>query len=132
MKKIIIILVLVLAIIVSLVIAIPLITGASKSEEKTYSFPTTSYIATSMKGSKKVVRVELAFETTNQKRVEYMAQNEHKIRDVVIGILSSRTPEEYNTEEIKELLREEIHQKVASVLNCNDITGVYFSGFIIQ
>ena len=55
-----------------------------------------------------------------------------KVRDAIINILSAKASSDLLTPEGKEKLREEIRNKINEVLGAEDVTGVYFTEFIIQ
>ena len=55
-----------------------------------------------------------------------------KIRDAVIGYLSTKSSAEILTAEGKEKLREEIRDSVNETLGAEDVTQVFFTEFIIQ
>lgn len=55
-----------------------------------------------------------------------------KIRDAIIGILSSKASSDLLTVEGKEKLREEIRDGVNETLGAEDVVQVYFTEFIIQ
>jgi len=54
------------------------------------------------------------------------------IRDMIIQILSSKTVEEIQTAKGKEKLKEEIKNKINSILTTGEIKNVYFTQFVIQ
>lgn len=55
-----------------------------------------------------------------------------QLRDIVISTLSSKTSEELRTPEGKEALKEELKERINSVLAKGQIARVYFTEFAIQ
>jgi len=54
------------------------------------------------------------------------------VRDLTIGILSSKTIEEIQTLKGKEKLKREIRKKINEILTTGEIKNVYFTKFVIQ
>ena len=61
-----------------------------------------------------------------------LEQKEVQTRDVLVTILTGKHMDELTTPEQKELLREEIHQKINKMLKTGPLNKVYFSKFILQ
>ena len=83
-----------------------------------------------MKGSflKAVVQLELGTPTA-PKTLEAQIP---KIRDAVIRILSSKKADEVLSADGKDKLRDDIKNSIHQLLGSEDVTGVYFTEFIVQ
>lgn len=55
-----------------------------------------------------------------------------KIRDIIIGVLSSKTYEEISTTKGKQRLKDEIKDKINAILNDGFIKNIYFTDFVIS
>jgi len=61
-----------------------------------------------------------------------LEQKEVQTRDILVTILTGKRMDELTTPEQKELLREEIHQRINKILKTGPLGKVYISKFIIQ
>jgi flagellar FliL protein len=55
-----------------------------------------------------------------------------QLRDLIISVLSSKTSREMRTPEGKESLKQELKERINSVLAKGQIARVYFTGFAVQ
>lgn len=79
---------------------------------------------------RKLVKVSIDLDVTNDQVIEEIDIKKPVIRDIIITILSSKTYLEISTKEGKENLREEIKNQVNLSLPKGGIRGVYFTEFI--
>jgi flagellar basal body-associated protein FliL len=61
-----------------------------------------------------------------------LEQKEVQTRDILVTILTGKRMDELTTPDQKEVLREEIHQRVNKILKSGPLNKVYISKFIIQ
>jgi flagellar FliL protein len=61
-----------------------------------------------------------------------MMQRRSQVRDILISVLSSKTSKELKSPEGKEALKQELKERVNSVLAKGQIARVYFTEFAIQ
>jgi flagellar basal body-associated protein FliL len=68
---------------------------------------------------------------TTEGKVE-LEQKEVQTRDILVTILTGKRMDELTTPEQKEILREEIHQRINKILKAGPLSKVYISKFILQ
>lgn len=61
-----------------------------------------------------------------------MMQRKSQLRDVIINVLSSKVAKDLKTPEGKEALKQEVKERVNSVLARGQIARVYFTEFAVQ
>jgi len=61
-----------------------------------------------------------------------LMQRKSQLRDVVIAVLSSKLAKDLKTPEGKEALKEEVKERINSVLSRGQIANVYFTEFAVQ
>ena len=76
------------------------------------------------------LRVEL--ELNNERVEEELDQRLPHIRDIVISLLGSKSFEEVRSIEGKDLLREEMLQRINSLLGTGKVRRIFFTEFIVQ
>lgn len=81
---------------------------------------------------KRYLQIGLAFELRDKKLEEEIKNNEPKIKDIVISILSSKTPEEILQPEAKGMIKNEILQKINSALGEEAVLDVYITQYIVE
>ncbi|MCB0411213.1 MAG: flagellar basal body-associated FliL family protein [Bdellovibrionales bacterium] len=81
---------------------------------------------------RKLAKVNMEFEVSNEAVMEEIDQLKPKIRDMIIIILSSKTFAQMSTKDGKEILREEIKDQVNLFLTKGQINKVYFTEFIFN
>lgn len=81
---------------------------------------------------RKLAKVNMELEVSNEEVQEEIDQLKPKIRDMIIIILSSKTYAQMATKEGKETLREEIRDQVNLFLTKGQINKVYFTEFIFN
>jgi flagellar FliL protein len=100
--------------------------------------PTTHYIAeqftvniTGPQGSK-YAKVDVAIEVDDDFVKAEIEKLRPRIRDFILVVLSSKTPEQIESLDGRDFLREEIRNKVNGYLSRGKIKNVYFTQFIVQ
>lgn len=74
----------------------------------------------------------IALEALDPVVTEEIKTREPQIRDMLIEILSRRTVEELSDLSVREQIREEIKTNINGLLQAGQVTGVYFSNFVLQ
>jgi len=78
------------------------------------------------------IEVSLELEKDNEFLNEEVESRKAQIRDTIITILRSKTPDQVSSAEGEQQLKEEIKNEVDSLLTCGKIKSVYFTTFIMQ
>jgi flagellar basal body-associated protein FliL len=78
------------------------------------------------------LKVTITLYYTNEFVGEEIEQKNYQIRDVVIGVLRSKTENDLSTSAKIEQLRKELVEVLNEVLERGNIKGLYFEEFIIQ
>jgi len=80
---------------------------------------------------KTTVVLEIA-STDTEKVQEYLKENNHVIRDIIVFTLRQKTEEELRSIGIEEQLREELRQNISKKMGIDYLQKVYFNDFVIQ
>lgn len=109
---------------------------AQKTESETPTFigkliPLETFLV-NLAGSRgqKLAKINMELEVNNDEVQKEIEKIKPKIRDIIIIVLSSKTYEQVSTREGKDVLREEIKDKVNLFLTKGSINRVYFTEFI--
>ena len=81
---------------------------------------------------KRYLRATLQLELAPEQAVETFEQRLPQIRDVILTILPTKTFEDIRTVAGKSALREEILQRLNTLLNVEAVANIYFTEFVIQ
>lgn len=87
---------------------------------------------TSSTNQQRFIRTEIVLETSGKKVVTQLENRAPQVRDQLITLLRSRTPEQLNNETGMELLRLDIIKAINSFVNNGEITDVFFIDLIVQ
>lgn len=80
----------------------------------------------------KLMKVNMELEVTGEGVLEEIEKRKPQIRDIIIILLSSKSYQQVSAKEGKELLRDEIRDRVNPFLTKGQIKRVYFTEFIYQ
>ncbi len=83
-------------------------------------------------GGSHYVVMNIAFEVDGEDDVAHLEKMNAKLRDVLIRTVSSKTIDELDGPDDKEMLRQEIFEKVSEMLPKRHLNNVYFVSFILQ
>ena len=83
-------------------------------------------------GGKRYLRATLQLELVPEQVAETFEQRLPQIRDVILTILPTKTFEDIRTVAGKAALREEILQRLNTLLNVEGVANIYFTEFVIQ
>ncbi len=78
------------------------------------------------------VKTSIALEMEQAKLAEELTKRDVQLRDILIGIFTSKTVEEITNPAKRESLRQEIKGKINSLLVGEKIKNVYFTDLVIQ
>jgi flagellar FliL protein len=81
---------------------------------------------------KRYIQIRLALELKDKKMEEEIKINEPKIKDVIISTLSTKTPEDVLQPEAKDLIKNELLQKINSALGEEAISNIYITQYIVE
>ena len=134
-KTLIVIIVLILALFVGIVAGISIFLNSS-DEEKTKDIPTYTVVSDDLYGnikdSKKILKLNIVVETTDEKIQETLTNKMFLIRDRANEIIVTKTEDELREEKGQTILKEKIKEDLMEIFETNKITNVYFNDFIIQ
>ncbi len=83
-------------------------------------------------GGKRYLRVSMEFELENEEMIASMDKLLPRIRDSILMILPTKKYDDINTTEGKIKLRNEMMEKVNSLLVTGKIQNIYFTEFVVQ
>jgi len=110
----------------------------AKPAEKIYSYyEPGDYFVTNIKDSKSLIKTTIvlelyAYESDLESIKEYLTENNHIIRDIIVFTLRSKTEDELRSQDIADTLRQEIVQRISENIDVDYITTVYFNDYVIQ
>lgn len=87
---------------------------------------------TNLKDSDSYLKADISIEVENQKDVEVLNKNLHRVRDRIIAILRDVSEEDMKRSDIQEVLKNRIKQDLQQSLKIDTIIGVYFNEFVMQ
>ena len=82
--------------------------------------------------SNRYLKCKIDLELDSPRVQEEISKKLPVIRDLTIGVLSSKTIEEIQTLKGKDKLKREIRKKINEILTKGEIKNVYFTKFVIQ
>jgi len=85
-----------------------------------------------IKESKKIVKIKVTIETTNESTFEILEEKQFLIRDNINKIIRNKTEEELKGEDGQIQLQDQLKESLVNLFNDETITNVYFNDFIIQ
>jgi len=74
----------------------------------------------------------IGLEVNNHETVLQLEEQQLPVRDMLITILSSRTVEQLTSSTERELMREEITNRLSTILGPGKISAVYFVDYVLQ
>ena len=96
-------------------------------------FPLTVFIVNLMSDTGgKYLKTTVSLELSDPKLTHEVESKKDRIRDYILGILSSKTVEEISTAKGKDDLKSEITEKINGNLKDGEVRNVYFTDFVIQ
>ena len=95
------------------------------------------YFVTNIKDSASLIKTTIVLELCVYEKdlediTDYLTQNNHIIRDIVVFTLRSKTEEELRSQDIAETLRREIVQRISEQMDVDYISTVYFNDYVVQ
>jgi len=107
--------------------------AAQKNASAAAVWPMDAFIVNLMdNGGERYLKVVLQLELSDPEVVAELKEIKPKLRDAVLGILSSKSLKDISTTEGKQRLKEEITHRLNSYLTQGRILQVYFTDFVIQ
>ncbi len=132
MKRVIIIVILVLVIVGAAVYFFFL---KPPPEPETMFYPPGESFVTNIKDSVRLLKTAVVLELTTadtEKITEYLTENNHVIRDIILSTLRNKNEEELRAQNIQDELREEIKASISEKMGIDYLQKVYFNDFVIQ
>ena len=90
------------------------------------------YFVTNIKDSTRLLKATIVLELSTDKQEEFLTENNHIIRDIVLFTLRERTEDELRSDGIEQELREDIVSRLGEELGIDCLTTIYFNDFVIQ
>ncbi len=98
-------------------------------ETFTYSF---GELYSNLKDSKKILKINIVLETTDEKLLEKVESEKFKINNNILELLRSKTESDLAGDVGQQNLRKEVLNLTKSILPSDKVNDVYFIEFIIQ
>ena len=76
--------------------------------------------------------VSFGFELESEWAASEFETKESIVRDALITILSSKTVAQLTDSKQKEIVRYQIKKRLSQVMQTDELTGVYFTDFVLQ
>jgi len=104
--------------------------AGDKKPEFTYS--PGDYFVSNIEDSSRLLKATIVLSINDQSKIEYMTENNHIIRDIIIQTLREKNEEELRSKGIQDKLREEIVANLKAELDMEYLVTVYFEDFVLQ
>jgi len=83
-------------------------------------------------GGTRFLSVSFGFELGSAELAAEFTERELVVRDALITILSSKTVAQLTDAKQKEITRYQVKKRLEQILNTDEITGVYYTDFVLQ
>jgi len=93
------------------------------------------YFVTNIADSTRLLKTTIVIElstTEPDKKVEYLTENNHILRDIIVFTLRSKKEDELRSNDIEKTLRDEIVNNLESKMGLDYIKTIYFNDYVIQ
>ena len=130
-KKIIIVVVLVVAILAFVGGYMIFSKDAPKAKKEVFSIASEEMYS-NVKDSRKIVKIRVIVETTNKKDAEYLEKMKYQIRDISNEIIRATEEKDLVSPEAQSKLQEKIKKELINQMDIDSIENVRFSDFVIQ
>ena len=135
-KAIIIIGVLVAVIIIGFILGFVLLRRSSTNSSEPVDLEkhsiTIEEMYSNVKNSKKIVKLQISVETTNEKEVEILANKSYLIKDIANKIIRNSEESDLAGKEGQVKLQELIKEDLLETFKSQTISDVYFDQYVIQ
>lgn len=105
------------------------------TEPSYFAYEPGGYFLTNVKDSKSYLKTTIVFQIKEddlQAQQEFLAANEHIIRDEIVFMLREKTYDELRSSTIKQTLSGEIAQRIRTRLDIDYVEAIYFSEYVVQ
>ena len=85
-----------------------------------------------IKDSKKIAKIKVTVETSNEQTLEYLTEKQFLIRDNINKIIRNKGEDQIEGKEGQNNLQKEIKESLVDLFDNNNITNIYFNDFVIQ
>lgn len=132
-KKLLIIIIAAVVVVGGGVAAFLLLSGPPKEKPpvRAYYVPG-DFFVTNIKDSRYLLKTTIVLELSKEGMDEYLTDNNHIIRDVIVFTLREKTEEELRTSGIQDEIRREIVDRLSKEMEIDYLTTIYFNDFVIQ
>jgi flagellar basal body-associated protein FliL len=93
------------------------------------------YFVTNIKDSTRLLKVTIVLEVSTTKTTEvtdYLTENNHVIRDIILATLRNKTEDELRVTTAQDSLRTEIINNLNQQMGVDYLTTLYFNDYVIQ
>ncbi|MBZ4645869.1 MAG: flagellar protein FliL [Petroclostridium sp.] len=94
--------------------------------------PIVSNLNTGDVKDKKVIRVKAQLRVADDKIIKVLTERNVEIVDIMISILRAKTPEEMIKPDAKEIVKNELINKINKAFNTDKVLDAFFEEFIVQ
>lgn len=105
--------------------------NSEPKEIRTYYVPG-DFFVTNIKDSKYLLKTTIVLELNQEGMEEYLTENNHIIRDIIVFTLREKTEDELRRTGIEDTLRTEIVEKIKEEMEIDYIVTLYFNDFVLQ
>lgn len=105
---------------------------AKKPLGELFSFERAVIVNLAETNAERYLKVDVVLELDSAKLVKEVESRLPQIQDLLISITSTKTLEDVSTTSGRNMLRQEIVDKINSLLATGQVTNVYFTEFVVQ
>lgn len=107
-------------------------TGSKSELGELYSFERAVIVNLAETNAERYLKVDIVLELDSPKLTKEIESRLPQIQDLLINVTSTKTLEDVSTTSGRNMLRQEMIDKINSLLSTGQITNVYFTEFVVQ
>ena len=105
----------------------------TKSDEpKLYSYDPGEFFVTNVVDSKALIKTDIIIELSNKDTNKYLTANAPQVRDIIIRVLRSKSYDEIMQADIQDKIEKEVIDALTSQYSLEGIENIYFNEFVVQ
>lgn len=106
---------------------------ASSAPEEYIEYVTPGdYLVTNVSDSNRLIKLAPVLAINQEGLTDQLKEDQHKIRDVIIGVIRTKTEEQLRSAGVMDELRVQVREALVDQLGMDYLVAVYFSDFVIQ
>ncbi len=101
-------------------------------EDMRMNYDPGDYFVTDIKGSRRLLKTDVIIYSSDKNLEVMLTEENHKIRNIIIFTLRSKTEEDLAKADIETTLNKEIIEKLNTEFGTDTFVTIYFNEFVLQ